>query len=108
MTKAELTPLYNGCIFECAGHAGYAPEGTDIVCAGISALCMALINSLEQLQDEADISIERVHFADGEFCVEVSYAENCFSRERARTVFSTVMQGLKAIERLYPDYLFVN
>ena len=32
--------------FDCLGHAGYAEEGEDIVCAGISALVINTINSL--------------------------------------------------------------
>lgn len=31
------------------GHAGYAPCGQDIVCAGITALTQTLIGSLEKL-----------------------------------------------------------
>ena len=31
------------------GHAGYAPIGQDIVCAGISALVQTLIESIETL-----------------------------------------------------------
>lgn len=33
--------------FTCLGHAGYADEGEDIVCAGISALTINTINSLD-------------------------------------------------------------
>ena len=33
--------------FDCLGHAGYAEEGEDIVCAAISALVINTINSLE-------------------------------------------------------------
>ena len=32
--------------FDCLGHAGYADEGEDIVCAGISVLVINTINSL--------------------------------------------------------------
>jgi len=31
---------------EAAGHAGYAPEGQDIVCAGVSTLMQALVSLL--------------------------------------------------------------
>ena len=34
--------------FDCLGHAGYAEEGEDIVCAGISALVINTINSIEK------------------------------------------------------------
>ena len=35
--------------FLCEGHAGYANEGEDIVCAGISTLVINTINSIEAL-----------------------------------------------------------
>lgn len=39
--------------FDCLGHAGYADEGEDIVCAGISALVINTINSLGMYTGEA-------------------------------------------------------
>ncbi len=38
--------------FTCMGHAGYADAGEDIVCAGISALVINAINSLEEITKE--------------------------------------------------------
>lgn len=35
-----------------SGHSGYASEGEDIVCAGISALTINFVNSIEQLTDD--------------------------------------------------------
>ena len=37
--------------FDCIGHAGYAPEGEDIICAGVSALVINTVNSIENLTD---------------------------------------------------------
>ena len=45
------------------GHAEYAPEGQDIVCAGVSALTQSLVLSLEKLTDdkiEYEVSSGRV------------------------------------------------
>ena len=33
---------------ECSGHAGYAPEGENILCAAISALVINCFNSVEK------------------------------------------------------------
>lgn len=35
--------------FRCAGHAGYAEGGQDIVCAAVSALTVTAVNSVESL-----------------------------------------------------------
>ncbi len=40
------------CGFRCAGHAGYAENGSDIVCAAVSALAMTTVNSVEQLTSD--------------------------------------------------------
>ena len=39
-----------------SGHAGYAEQGKDIVCAGISALIPALVNSLIMLDEDVLIA----------------------------------------------------
>ena len=38
--------------FETKGHAGYAQEGEDIVCAGISALVINTVNSIEAFTND--------------------------------------------------------
>ena len=35
--------------FRCIGHAGYANAGSDIICAGVSALVISTINSIAEL-----------------------------------------------------------
>ena len=40
---------YNESSVSIKGHAGYAPIGQDIVCAGISTLVQTLIQSIEDL-----------------------------------------------------------
>jgi uncharacterized protein len=35
--------------FEIKGHAGYANHGEDIVCAGVSAVTVGTVNSIEAL-----------------------------------------------------------
>ena len=43
----------NQCVgFTSEDHAGYAQEGKDIVCAGISALVINTINSIEEFTDD--------------------------------------------------------
>ena len=38
--------------FDSIGHAEYAEEGSDIVCAGVSALVIATVNSIEMLTED--------------------------------------------------------
>ena len=39
--------------FSSKGHAGYAEEGYDIICAAVSALTLNTINSIEKFTDDA-------------------------------------------------------
>lgn len=38
--------------FKCEGHAGYAEEGSDIICAAVSALTVNAVNSVERFTDD--------------------------------------------------------
>ena len=38
--------------FSSRGHAGYAEEGQDIVCAAVSALIITTVNSLDEFTEE--------------------------------------------------------
>ena len=42
--------VYRG--FRCAGHAGYAESGQDIICAAVSALVINTANSIEAFCDQ--------------------------------------------------------
>jgi uncharacterized protein YsxB (DUF464 family) len=53
--------------FKSAGHAGYAEEGSDIICSAISVLTINTINSIEQFTDAVyDMSVDdeeaSIHF----------------------------------------------
>lgn len=38
--------------FESSGHAGYAEEGEDIICAAVSALVINTVNSIEKFTED--------------------------------------------------------
>ena len=60
--------------FICAGHAGYADSGKDIVCAAISVLAINTINSLDQLTG-AELQIESEE-ADGYLSCQFQHSLN--------------------------------
>ena len=39
--------------FHCIGHSGYAGAGSDIICAGVSALVINTINSIETFTEDS-------------------------------------------------------
>lgn len=106
MVNATVVPLADGYLFECTGHAGFDDKGKDIVCAGVSALCMALEAMLDELADEGCAEEVRKHVADGYFTAEAHFPEDdTVSKERLSTAVRTVSAGLAAIESLYPEYV---
>ena len=54
MTKITIFRNHDGEYlgFDCLGHAGYADEGEDSVCAGISAMGINKSNYIGMVTDE--------------------------------------------------------
>lgn len=77
------------------GHAGYAPEGADIVCAGASALFSTLENVLALCG--ADV---RARDAPGD--CEIVCAE---PDRTVRDAFRFTFVGLMALSRAYPAHV---
>ncbi|EHQ91781.1 ribosomal-processing cysteine protease Prp [Desulfosporosinus youngiae] len=90
--------------FEMSGHAGFAEEGQDIVCAGVSALSIAAVNGLEHFLSVAP----KVREADGHITcqlVEVSEQE----LEKAQWILQTMALGIEKIQAAYgQDYIFID
>ena len=79
------------------GHAGYAPEGQDIVCAAVTAL-MTTLTQFAENSDAADIRLEP-----GDIYV------RCRPRARydgpVALVTSAIAGGLWGIAQRYPEYV---
>lgn len=85
--EAKISPEL--CRIEVNGHAGYAPEGFDIYCAGVSALLSTLTLHPGVMSD----------IAPGHGIV---WAE---PDNDTITVFTFVCSGLQAMAEAYPDYI---
>ena len=92
------------CGFSSAGHSGFAVEGTDIVCAGISALLLTGVNALESIAHIRPVFI----VGDGFLNVRIPNDIPFRRRKKARIILETVHQGLLDIEKTYPGYLRVS
>lgn len=78
------------------GHAGYAPPGQDIVCAGVTALAQTLAASLDNLtDDDPDYTI-----APGVFILKIKDLS-----EKSRTLVDSFFIGICGIADIYPDYV---
>ena len=84
--------------FECKGHAGYAEEGSDIICAAVSILTTTCVNALESVAG-----------VKGKAKVDEGYMQVLIEKDQAnhdtQVIFRTVIQGLRDLTDAYPEYL---
>lgn len=83
------------CVLRVSGHAQYAPTGTDIVCAGVSALTQALVITLEAFE----VQRKCVRVEPGN--VQIVCASSAFTD----VLFYHTVLGLIHIARQYPKYV---
>jgi uncharacterized protein YsxB (DUF464 family) len=90
--------------FEAEGHAGFAPRGRDIVCAGVSALCeTAALALAERLGVPAEVHRRRGYLS----CWLPQGLEPELAA-RAQDVLETMVLGVRAIERAWPRHVRVE
>jgi uncharacterized protein YsxB (DUF464 family) len=106
MIAVKATRNEKGLIdgFSVRGHAEYADEGNDVVCAAVSALLQAALLGLEE--------IEKLTF---DYRVRKSFLEfrlpelsRGYRAERVNFLMSTVYASLKRIEERYPEFIHVE
>lgn len=81
---------------QISGHANYAEEGKDIVCAGVTALTQTLVKSIEDLTEdkiEYDISPGRA---------DIKYRN---LSGKAKTLVDSFFIGIFMIANEFPDYI---
>jgi len=100
MIKAKYTVEGNKHTLSVCGHANYSSYGTDIVCAGASALVQALIGWI----DNADCKV--VCISQNERNNE--YIVSCIGREDVEAVFYMTYIGLAQIAEAYPNHVQIN
>lgn len=95
MITIEGKRIGNTLEISFSGHAGYAGPGQDIVCAGVSALFYALAFGINGLSPEAA-------GMEGKTIVVTR------DTPEIRGAIAVVFEGLKAIEREYPEHVKIN
>jgi uncharacterized protein YsxB (DUF464 family) len=98
----DKTGMING--FEVNGHAGYAPAGSDIVCAAASATAYTAAGALEELAGAAGCHTEK----SGLFTLRLLDGLSPKQRQTAAIILETAAIGFKQIENSYGKYLSVT
>lgn len=112
MIRIRITRHRDGLDIHAVGHAGYAPRGEDIVCAGISALLygfVAYLNDLSSVATAEESACRETLFhwkvaeRDGELRVRT---RGCTSR--VGEGLSVVVAGTSLIARAYPQLVVLE
>ena len=100
--KYETKTVREGRQFKISinGHADYAKKGSDIVCAGVSALTIALVHTLDALQDEG--KVENIMLIDNGITKIECLSKIFTDIIEVESAFNTVLRGFKHIEKEYP------
>ena len=97
MVQLDIKKSKNGNVigFRVSGHAGFSEYGTDVVCAGVSALVINCINSIEEFTDTRfDLSQNE---SDG--LIDFTCKEPI--DERAMLLIQSMIYGVREIEATY-------
>lgn len=90
--------------FIVKGHADYAPEGQDIVCAGVSAITQtALIGLLKHLENKPSYKIDKGN-------LEVFLADDIGDKDfdKAQIILSTMLAGLQSLQESYSEFVEIE
>ena len=90
----------------CSGHAGGGTEGNDIICAGISTLDMALLNMLNEEQEQRHMDVFW-NLKQGELVIKAMPKTRHY-RKVAKDYFRVIIMGLRAMEQTYPKNIIME
>lgn len=105
MIKAEIGYCDRSYTVSIEGHAGYAPKGQDIVCAGVSALTSAFLESLILITNRDYTDGVLIETGDGLFQCVIRRIKDEQTNDIVKSLVFMLERGLDLIERQYPDYI---
>lgn len=81
------------------GHAGYAAQGSDIVCAGVSALFRTLVQSIVDLTEDSV-----------EYRLVSGRSDMYFGKlsEQSKTLIDSFFIGIAMIAEAYPEHVCIT
>ncbi|QKE75479.1 ribosomal-processing cysteine protease Prp [Arthrobacter citreus] len=110
MTKITIERLKDGRIgsFKISGHAFFADSGTDIVCAGISAVSIGTINALEaicHIASELNTVIDEKR-AILKYQLPIDLKDE--NMQKAQLILEAMIVSLQTIAASYGDFVTIN
>jgi len=90
-------------ILHIIGHAGFSNHGNDIVCAGISALTYALLQTLCGAEERGELCLFDYAVKDGAAVIHVR--AKAHARGKLETALETAAAGYQMIAGGYPEHV---
>ncbi|MBP2000393.1 uncharacterized protein YsxB (DUF464 family) [Paenibacillus shirakamiensis] len=90
--------------FKVEGHANYADAGKDIVCAGVSAVTVGTVNSIEAL---AGIEMD-TQMKNGFLSAFLPKSSTSSADQQVQLLLSSLVIMLQSIEQSYNKYIRIN
>ena len=93
--------------FKLSGHAGFAEEGSDIVCSAVTVLVFNTINCIEEFTDEpfeCDLDEKKGDFIDYS---RPDVKEGGYNKD-ADILIRAMVRGLMDIQLEYSSYISIN
>lgn len=91
--------------FEVSGHAGYAKRGTDIVCAGVSAVTVGTVNAAEAV---AGVALDVVMRDDGYLQARVPRGLSPSASSNVQLQLESMVVMLDSIRESYEAYISLD
>lgn len=104
MIKVDLFRNEQGLVtsYKVSGHAGFAEEGSDIICSAVSALTQAPLLGLER-----HLQLKPSYVVNQEDGV-LEVALNSAPTDLTEAILVTMLYGLQSIERQCPQYVRIK
>ena len=103
MIRVSIDP--GTLMFRLDGHAGYAPEGQDIVCSAASMLTAALFEYVMRIADEEELA--ECEMEPGHALLDVCPAR-AEVMAQCKPVFCAIACGFGLLAERYPNNLIVD
>lgn len=91
--------------FSMAGHADFAPAGSDIVCAAATMLASTLVQNMIRRLDGSEI--QGCALNSGYALLNVNPDHESMRRE-CSVIFSAILEGFELLAAKYPDHVTIE
>lgn len=107
MVNVNFEQTKDGISIHCRGHAGYADYGKDIVCAGISALCIALEIALRKSGAAKKCDFYE-NINDGLYEINIRGIKDGEFTEMCKNYIYMFLSGMVFLQEHYPENICVK